>query len=112
MKIIEEKISKQELQQFADEYYITFAKAVVDVENEIIAIGGQMHADGEALLLNKGSLQKDLWGINIYTNKPKEERIEFDSLINIRPSIKNMSRGVEDPEIREKIIGIVNNLIE
>ena len=112
MKIISEKISKEELQQIADEDYGFYVKAVVDIENETIAIGGEMHSDEEALLLDNGSKQKDLWGINIYLEKPNEERLEFDSMINLRPSFGYRSRGVDDPEIREKIIVIVNRLID
>ncbi|HJY64164.1 MAG TPA: DUF5674 family protein [Ignavibacteria bacterium] len=112
MKIIRERISKQELQQIADEDYGNYVKAVVDIENEIIAIGGEMHSDEEALLMDNGSKQNDLWGINIYPEKPNEERVEFDSMINMRPSWGNRSRGVENPEIKVEIIEVVNKLIE
>lgn len=40
------------------------------------------------------------------------ERIEFDSMINIRPRQNNRSRDVLDPAIRNKITIIVNNLVE
>jgi len=112
LKIITEKITKQELQKIADEDYGNYVKAVVDIENEIIAIGGELHSDEEALLIDDGSKQNDLWGINIYTEKPNEERVEFDSMINIRPSCGNRSRDVENPEIKYKIIEVVNKLIE
>jgi hypothetical protein len=69
------------------------------------------HADQEALLLEKGSKQEDLWDINIYPEMPKSERIEFDSMINLRPSQGNRTRGVDSPEIRQKIIEIVNKLV-
>lgn len=112
MKIISEKISKEELQEIANEDYGFYAKAVVDIENEIIALGGELHSDEERLLLENGSLQENLWGINIQLETDSNERIEFDSMINIRPRIGNMSKGVEDPLIREKIINVVNKLIE
>ena len=112
MEIITEKISKEELRKIADEDYGFYVKAVVDIENEIIAVGGEMHSDEESLLLDNGSKQKDLWGINIYVDKPVEERVEFDSVINIRPSSGNMSRSVEDSAIRSRITEIVNILIE
>jgi len=70
-----------------------------------------IHSDEEALLLEGGSSQKNLWGINIYPDKANEEFIEFDSMINLRPSQGNRSRDVTDPIAREKIKEIVNQLI-
>ena len=70
------------------------------------------HADEEALLLEQGSQQENLWGINLYPEMPREKRIEFDSVINIRPSLGNRSRGVDDSKIRDKIVQIVNSLIK
>lgn len=112
MKIISEKTSIQELSRelgIADE--IELIKAVVDLEREIIALGGELHADEEALLLEDGSQQQNLWGINIYPDKIRNEWIEFDSMINIRPRHGNRSRSVEDPLKRQKIIEIVNKLL-
>jgi hypothetical protein len=86
-------------------------KAVLDVELGIMAVDGELHADEEALLLGHGSEQRHLWGINIYPDLPQDERIEFDSMINIRPSQGNRSRGVDDPAIRDRIVHIVDYLI-
>jgi len=87
-------------------------KAVVDVEKEIMAINGELHSDEEALLLKKGSEQKNLWGINIYPEIKNDGWIEFDSMINLRPSLQNLSRGVDDLDIRRKIKKIVNKLVK
>ena len=95
----------------AREGFGDLVKAVVDVEREIVALDGELHADEEALLLEQGSAQRDLWGINIYPNLEAEDRIEFDAMINIRPSQGNRSRGVDDPAIRAKITDAVNTLI-
>lgn len=111
MKIISEKISKEEFRRIAEEDFGFYAKAVVDVEHEIIALGGELHSDEERLLLESGSIQDNLWGINILVDSEINERIEFDSVINIRPRLGNMSKSVEDASTREKIISIVNNLI-
>lgn len=111
IKIIKEPISKAELDNIAKNQFIDLVKAVIDVKKEIMAIGGELHADEEALLLQEGSLQEDLWGINIYPDKSGDELVEFDSMINIRPSQSNRSRGVENLEIQQKIRGIVNKLI-
>ena len=74
--------------------------------------GGELHSDEESLLLEEGSKQKNLWGINIYPNKSGEELIEFDSMINLRPSQGNRSRDVLDPTARQKIKEIVTQLIK
>lgn len=113
IKIIKEKITKEELKKIAQENYGDMVKAVVDIEKEIIAIGGELHADANELLIEKeNSNQKNVWGINIYPEESKEKLIEFDSLINIRPSANNRSMGVENKETREKIKQIVDKLIK
>ncbi len=112
MRIIKEKISTAELKKIAEELYVDMVKAVVDVENSIMAVGSELHSDEEAALLDEGSNQQNLWGINIHITSPREEWVEFDSVINIRPRNDNRSRDVENIETRNKIIQIVNNLIE
>lgn len=87
-------------------------KAVVDADRELIALDAELHSDLEALLLGDGSKQKNIWGINLYPDMHGEEFIEFDSLINIRPSQGNRSRGVENEEIRKKIVSIVGKRIK
>ena len=101
-----------ELKKIAQQKFGNFVKAVVDVEKEIMAVDGELHADEEALLLEKGSRQESLWGINLYPELKGDDFVEFDSMINLRPSAKNMTRGVGDPEVRKKIIEIVNKLIK
>ena len=112
MKLIDAKVSKQELTAIAKAQFGDMVKAVVDIELKVIVVGGELHADEEAVLLERGSKQENLWGINIYVDKSDNERIEFDSMINIRPRQNNRSRDVLDKAIREKIVIIVNNLVE
>jgi len=108
----ENRISTSELREMAKKMFGNLVKAVVDVEKEIMAIDGELHADEQALLLENDSRQQDIWGINIYPDKIGSDLVEFDSVINIRPSQQNRSRGVEDGETRKKILEIVNKLIE
>lgn len=77
-----------------------------------MVVNGELHSDEEELLIKKGSKPKNLWGINIYPEIKDENWIEFDSVINLKPHFGNRTRGVDDPEIREKIIKIVNKLVE
>lgn len=111
IRIISSPIALSELKTIAAEQFGDMVKAVVDLEKHIVAVGGELHADEEAVLLDQGSRQSDLWGINIYVNEPRESWIEFDSMINIRPSQGNRSRSVENTEVQKKIMEIVNPLI-
>ncbi|MBT3834691.1 hypothetical protein HOF56_00415 [Candidatus Peribacteria bacterium] len=86
-------------------------KCVVDCDLEIMAAGGQMHADEEQLLLENGSKQENLWGINLYLDDKSENWIEFDSMINIRPIQGNRSRSVEDQSMQNRIKEIVFKLV-
>ena len=112
MKVIETPIEITELQQMAKNRFGNFVKAVVDIEKNIMVVDAELHADEEALLLEKGSKQENLWGINIYPDLSGEDLIEFDSMINLKPHQNNKTRSVEAPEIRAKITKIVADLIK
>ena len=104
-------VTLEELRRLAADQFGDFVKAVVDVGRGVMAIGGELHADEEATLLDEGARQADLWGINLYPDRPVEEMVEFDSMINVRPSQSNRSRGVEDPTVRRHIQVIVERLV-
>jgi hypothetical protein len=110
--IITETLTISELRRMAADTFGDLVKAVVDVERELIAVDAELHSDLEASLLENGSKQKNLWGINFYPEMQGDEFIEFDSIINIRPSQGNRNRGVENLEIRKKIIEIVRKRIK
>lgn len=112
IKLIREKIAIDELKKMAKDGFGDMVKAVVDVGREMMAVGGELHSDANDVILENGSSQQDVWGINIYPEKIKDEWIEFHSLINIRPSVGNRSRGVENEAIREKIKKIVDKLVQ
>ena len=113
VKTIKDKITRQELIDMAKENYGDMIKGVVDIEKKIIALGGELHSDANSLLVEKeGSNQEDVWGINIYPGKEKNEWLEFNSLINIKPLKNNRDVEIESEEIKDKIKNIVNRLIE
>jgi len=112
IKIVEEAIDIKELIKIGQEGFGDLIKGVVDIEKEIMAIGGELHADEEAILLSSGSKQENLWGINLYPQKKDEDFIEFDSVINLKPSQGNRSRGIENPQIQKRIKEIVERLIK
>lgn len=111
MKLVEKNIAMDELIEMSHRMFGGLVKAVVDIEKEIMVVDAAMHADEEKMLLDHGSKQDDLWGINFYPELDGEDFIEFDSMINIRPRQNNFSRSVESTELQEKIRTIVGKLV-
>ena len=111
IQIVHEPIMLEDLRVIARDQFGEMVKAVVDVAQGIMAIGGELHADEETILLDQGSRQADLWGVNLYPEAPPPERLEFDSMINVRPAAGNRSRSVEDPALRARIREIVDRLV-
>ncbi|PIP23723.1 MAG: hypothetical protein COX36_01715 [Candidatus Nealsonbacteria bacterium CG23_combo_of_CG06-09_8_20_14_all_38_19] len=85
-----------------------FVKVVVDVEKEIISANCELHSDCMEELLANGSSPINLWGANVY---PTDKKIDFISLINIRPANHNRSMDIEDPVIKKKVEDIIKNLL-
>lgn len=112
MRIIKDKIRLSELSEMAKNMFDNLVKAVVDIDQKIIAVDAPMHSDEEAELIKCGSKQEDLWGINLYPEKYNEDFVEFDSMTNIKPNQGNRSRGVDEPKIRKIIIKIVKKLVQ
>ena len=112
MKIVE-KISLNELQKYAEKMYEPLVKAVVDVKRRLLVVDAGLHSDEELYLLEQGSTQADLWGINLWPGEyGTDDFIEFDSMINLRPGQGNRSRGVEEEGIRKQIIQIVSEKVD
>ncbi len=112
MILVDRKISLEELKVMSEKMFDDLVKAVVDTDKGIMVVDAIMHADIESYMLEKGSDQKDLWGINIHPTIEGDDWVEFDSLINLRPSWGNRSRGVDNQAIQKRIIDIVTKLVE
>jgi hypothetical protein len=111
MQIIRSPVTRSELAAIAAGQFGDMVKGVVDVARGVMAIGAELHSDEEAALLDDGSRQADLWGINLYPAEAGDDWIEFDSMINVRPSTGNRSRGVDDSGLRDRIRGVVSRLV-
>ena len=109
--IAEQPVKPQLLAQLAAAWFDDMVKLVVDVRQQTVAVGGELHADAEQLLLERGSQQTDLWGANYYPGRGPEVCIEYTALINIRPAQNNPSMEIQDAGIRETIQSIVSLLI-
>jgi hypothetical protein len=113
MKLVERSnpISRAELSSMSAMMFGDMVKAVVDIKRGVMAVDAELHSDEEAFLLERGSAQEDLWGINLYPALHGSDFVEFDSVINLRPSKGNRSRGVEDRTVRERILEIVGSTV-
>ena len=111
IKIFKTKISRDEMLVLAKEMYVDMVKGVVDLRQRIVALGGELHADCERVLLEQGSKQENLWGFNIYVDRPQDSRLEYTSMINIRPRQGNLQREVQDPKIRQEIKEIIDEMV-
>jgi hypothetical protein len=111
VEIIKAKIAKEKLKELAEASFGDMFKATVDVQQGILTVGGEFHADGEELLIKNGSKQADIWGANIYPFEKPGNQIQYSALINIRPTTGNRSMNIADPLIRQKIKEVVEKLL-
>ena len=107
-----EPITLDELRSLAPRRFGDLVKAVVDIRREVMLLDADLHADQEAELLADGASQTDLWGINLYPAISGDEWLEFDSMINLRPSFGNRSRGVDDASTRTRIQALVDRMVK
>lgn len=109
--VLEERVDAAVLAELVRRFFEDMVKYVVDVERGVIALGGELHADAEAVLLGRGSRQQDLWGANYYPGRGPHDCIEYTSLINISPARGNRGMEVEDPTVREAIRVLTHRLV-
>ena len=108
---LENPVSIDEVRLLAQERFGDMVKGVVDLKRRVMILDADLHADQEAALLAEGAAQADLWGINLYPDLAEPDWLEFDSMINLRPSFGNRSRGVDDAATRNAIADLVRELL-
>lgn len=112
-RIIKDSITREELRSLAHEQYGDLVKAVVDVAQGIMGVGGELHVDIQSILIEKENSRGDTtWGINLYVDKTGDEFVEFDSMINLKPMSGNRTRGIENSETKKSIREIVDRLVK
>ena len=99
IKIIDKKITEIELREIAKDFYTDMIKGVVDIDQGILVMGGEYHMDANMVIIENGSKQQNIWGFNWYFDRTGDERIEYISLINIRPAQGNRTMEVQDASL-------------
>lgn len=109
--IVQDRVDAGTLRRLVDSTFGDMVKFVADTDRGIAAVGGELHADGEALLLEHGSSPTALWGANYYPGRGRDECVEFTALINIRPTRGNGGMEIADPAVRERVRAIAYRLL-
>ena len=108
IRIVEDTISLKDLQEIAKEFYRSMIKGAVDIEKELVALGGEYHIDAANVLAEAGSRSEDIWGFNVRFDQPRDSWIEYTAMINIKPKVGNRNMMISDERIRDKIRKIVD----
>lgn len=110
-RIVTEKLSREELAEILRENFETMVKIDVDIRRGVLAVGGEWHSEGDELLNKDGSSREDVWGINFYPYAKPGKRIEYVSLINIKPAFGHPAMEIADAELRNNIRAVVEQLL-
>ena len=112
IRIVKDHISRIQLQEIANEQFGDLVKAAIDLQQEILALGSEMHADAETELIEKeGSKRENIWGINLYPAESGDALLEFDSMINLKPAFGNRTRNVENEAVRIHIRKVIDRML-
>ncbi len=107
----EEPLPDVALRRLVDADFGDMVKFVVDLDLEVICVGGEFHSDEEAILLEKGSQQTNLWGANFYPDRPEGKRLAYTSMINVRPRDGNTKQEIQSPAIREQVAKLAKHFL-
>lgn len=106
--LLRSRATKQQLDEMLEALGV-YVKLAVDIKRGILAGGGVLHADCEAVLLDNSSQQEDVWRADWI---PSTQQIRYEALINIRPRQNNPAMEILDSSIRDRIAEIVQRLLE
>lgn len=81
------------------EHFEVYIKTVIDIEQKTCSAGMDRHFEGEQILLEKGSRQRNLWGGGVDLETME---IDYNSFINIRPRDNNTKNEIQSEEIKKK----------
>jgi hypothetical protein len=105
--IVRSRATEQQIAEMLETLQ-TYIKLAVDVRRGILAGGAAMHADCEAVLLEDGSQQEDIWGADW---DPSAQQVTFEALINIRPRQDNPSMDILAANTRDEVERVIRELL-
>ncbi len=105
-EFFEKPLSGEDIQRLVDAEFGDMVKFVVDLERDVICVGGEFHSDEEAVLLENGSQQQHLWGANYYPGRPSGKKLVYTSMINVRPRDGNTKQEIQSPELRNRVMAL------
>lgn len=100
--ILKDKPTEKEIKTALEDHK-TYIKITIDIQQKLVAIGGEYHADSEQLLINQhGSLRQHIWGggLNIKTGF-----FETNAMVNLRPTY-NMSMEIINQKDRDSFLNL------
>ena len=106
--LLNRKITPEEFEQ-AREIYPDYIKIVVDIEKNIMAVGGEFHIDCEEVLLEQRSKSENLYGGGYRVNT---KEIEYMAMSNYKPILNKLTYEIADPIIRDKIYKLTKEFLE
>lgn len=106
MELVSIPLDKKQLADIKKRYG-DYLKLTVDLEEEKLILGTELHTDGERFLLKSGSQQDNIWGGGINL---KEKLIDTAAILNLRPSLGNDSLEILDPKRRKRFITVVRKI--
>jgi hypothetical protein len=107
--IVRDPATPEQISEMAEAFAGSLVKLAVDVRRDILAGGGELHADCEQVLLEDGSQQENIWGADWY---PSTREVGFEALINIRPRQQNYGMEIQDRDVRAQVEAIVRRIME
>ena len=107
LQILRTKATKAQIDNAAIDLQ-GYIKVVVDIDKRILTAGGERHVDGEQMLLADGSHQSSLWGGGFDT---ETKEIDYNSMINLRPTDQNPSREILSAAIRDRFNSVVHTML-
>lgn len=105
--LIRSRATRQQLDEMLEALRV-YVKVAVDTRQGVLVGGGSLHADCEAVLLDEGSRQEDIWGADWI---PGTQQLQYEALINIRPRQNNPTMVILDPTLRDRVRDIVHGLL-
>lgn len=97
--ILDRKITPDEFQQVR-EVYDDYIKTVIDIEKDILAIGGEYHIDCEEVLIMSGSKLENLFGGGYRVSTKK---VEYMAMSNYKPNMGKVTYEIMDDNVRKKL---------